>query len=777
MKRWFFCFFIFLTTIGTLEALPFGKKFPFNFTAKPLADIVNDFAAEKQINIMFPQGIAGDAFFKTNVTIQMREPLTLEQAWKQVQSLLELIGYTMAPDKDMFIIRKIDENIKREPIDIYINQSLNSLPDTEEVIKALFYLANINIKTSWENLNTILKDMLSVNANIQSDQKNNAILLTDKACNIKAVMKIILELDRGGLRDNIEVLPLYYTSAQIVDDLFNKQLLSSKQNQGGSTQEQISYFPKNTKVFGLERTNSLVIMGTAHAIDLVKNFILKYIDRPLESGKSILHIYDLQYLQAETFAPILQQIVSPAQSDQSSGKIAVGPKQYFRDVIVQPEITRKSDYITPSVIGGKAVEGSVQPEQAGTHVGGNRLIIAARRKDWLRIKSLIEKLDQPQVQVGLEVLVVDVTLLNDRSLGSQMRNKAGLNNSISNNVDWQSAQLSPPILKDGSPADALMANLLQIGAPFAAGQNLASSSAPGSLVLSLQDTGSSGVWSVWQLLNRYTNSVILAQPFIVTQNHKQASVSIETQRFLSGSADTSSVVIPVNKEFVTAALTVEMLPNINPQGTNINLQVVININEFIDSTAANRITRVVQTNANVGNGEVLALGGLTRLRENIAQTEVPLLGQIPIVGWLFKNVEKVKTKNNLVVLICPTIIKPRIIGGSDSFSERKLAFAKDDLDTHLAFENLRDPITRWFLKPEPCFSSSVIKNYTEQVTTQIEGSTTPTVPVSASDSKNKTGDSFSGTDLEQIERLKQLIKDEENPFTPPQASQALDSPL
>jgi general secretion pathway protein D len=759
------------------------KKIRFNYTDKPLVDVINELAAEKKINVVLPQGAAA---IPHKLTYNYPEPLTINQAWKMLISILDLAGFTSMQKNDMVSILKI-ENIAKQPLSIYIDEPLENLPNTETIIKAIFYLKNINIKVSGTEIKTIIQDMLSPTASIILENKTNALIITDKSINIKDVMKIIVELDKGGIRDSIEVLPLYYTSAQIIDDLFNKQLLAPKQQpqNGAPAPEQVSYFPKNTKILGLERKNALIIMGTPYAIDLVKDFIIKYIDRPLESGESILHIYELQYLKAEEFAPVLRSIVTPAEAPQAGGKVITGPKQYFKDVLIEAEKKREADAITPSA--GSPSNGSAAPAAASAQVGGNRLIIAARKKDWIRIKKLIEDLDQPQLQVALEVLVFDITLNNDRALGSQMRDKQGFNDSISARVNFQTAHLNPPILRpaiseaDESgfaadtpaqfPANALMSNLLQVGAPnFAADTNLATALPFGSLVFSLKDSANGGVWSVWQMLNRYATTTILAQPFVVTKNHQKANVSISTERFLIGNVDASTVAPVTKNEYIPASLIVDILPRISKEG-NINLQIVVTVNQF--TVQNSRATRLVQTNSNVGNGEILALGGLTRERDNTALTETPPFSKIPILGWFFKSKAKVKEKNNLVILISPTIIRPRLKGGIDHFSQRKLDFAQGDLDEHLCYENLRDPITRWFFKPDVHYAENTICDYTQRTLSDIYENKTPSAKIlteSTPSIKENEKEKVTIASQEK-DQLKELIKDTENPLLAHSATQ------
>jgi general secretion pathway protein D len=748
------------------------KKISFDYSGKPLVDIINDLAALKELNIILPQGPFA---ITTKVTFSLPDKITVDQAWQQVITLLDLAGYTIHPDGDFLEIVKTTDNpnIVREPFTLYVDRPLDELPNSEEIIRALFYLSNLSVKVMASDLTKVLQDMLSPNADIKFDLKTNSLLLTDKSVNIKGVMKIIQELDQGGLRDTIEVLPLYYVSAQVLDDLFNKQLFVPQQQNGTQQLPQASYFPRNTKVLALERTNSLVMMGTPAAIGLVKDFIIKYIDRPLESGESILHIYDLQYLNATNFAPVLQQLVTPSQAQgaQTTGK-ATGPRQYFKDVIIQAEITRKTEQIQPTQPGGTPT-GSASPTTEGTQLGGNRLIIAARKKDWVRIKKLIEDLDKPQPQVALEVLLVDLTLLGDKILGAQIRDKAGFQNSTSPRLNFQSAQLAPPVLIPGVqdpitgqtvlPGNALMANLLEIITDANGNRgNIASNATPGSLIISLNDKQTGGVWAVFQILNKYANTSILAQPFLITTNHQQATVTIQQERLLVGDADTANTAVRIPFETVTAGLTVDIIPHISLT-KNVNLQITVNLNEFVSNTSNNRITRVVQTCANVGSGEVLAIGGLIKKQEQISTNQVPLLGSIPLVGWFFKQEEKSIEKDNLVIFISPTIIEPQLKGGINDYTTNKLEFAKNEINEGLCFENLRDPITRWFFKPDPRLGARTIEGYKYHSLRQNDGlkPLPEKGPVFAeSIAADELENSF---DLES-ERLKKLVHNEKNPL-------------
>jgi len=745
-----------------------GKKrtFHFYYTDTPITEIINQIAAEKRINIVLPQVTE----ITPKLTYHATELMTLDEAWDLAISLLDMVGYTVITKGKVYEVIKNDKaTATRKPLSVYSKIPAEELPETEEIIRYVWYPTNLSVKYNKQSLTTILNDMLSLSGSVLADEKSNSLIITGKSTNIKAAMRIINELDEDGLRDAIEVIKLHYTSAQLIDDLFNKQLF--KVTPPGRPEAHTPYFPKNTKVIQMPRTNSVVIMGTEKSIDLVRDFIVKYLDHPLEAGRSVLHIYNLQYLNAQTFAPILQKIVKPTKTEQTEGK-ATGAKQYFEGVIVVAEITKTLERIKPTkeasgAIGKYSTDVPELTEVKGVNVGGNNILIAARQDDWLRIKQLIKKLDRPQPQIAVEVLILDVTHNKNKLFGSQMRNKMGWNNSISPRINFQSAHLGEPILKpanpDGTlPPDALKANLLRLSGLLPP-EPILSNVAPGSLLISLKEPDGS-VWSLWQILDQIMDTSIIAQPFLVTQNHKKATITIEENRFLRSEANPGNAGVVVDFEWVPAALTVDLMPRISKANDNINLQITISIDEYISRDQQNRITRELITNANIGNGEILALGGLTRRRQVVDIHKTPVLGDIPILGWFFKREVKNYEQNNLMVFISPTIVEPFKEGGIDAFTKDGLYFAQHDLNEVLAFENLRDPITRWFFKPCPTMGDIEIAKYKETILGPNGDDIQNDKPKKKVAPPHTSLQAKNDTDKPKEDELKKLIAAEENPL-------------
>ena len=729
------------------------RTIEFKYNAIPLVDIVNEYAALKHINILFPQGDLAKEL-NSKVTYHLDKQLSIDEAWDLVKKLLDLVGYTIRPQgTDMYAIVKgdIQHNIASQPLELYIDVPIHNLPHGEQKIRVFHYFSNISLKVSKDAITQIFKDMLSINAIVLYEEQSNAVLIIDRANNIKALLKIIDELDKGGIRDAAEVLELHYTSAKLVDDLFNNKIFPQKKGPGVTQpQEYVPYFPKNAKVVDLGTRNAVVIMGSERDIAVIKDFIIKYIDHPLETGDSILHVYELQYLKAEDIAEVLQNLLKPmGKPEQAATGKALGPPQEFEDVIIVAEISKKAEQIKPTnpkgyeaQSGGPQITGA---EAGGVQIGGNKLIIAARSQDWKRIKQLLKEIDIPQLQIAVEVLLVDVDLMRDKVLGSQMRNKFGFKDSFLQAANWQTAMLNNPVLKPTLlggqlPPDALMANLLELNP---ADINLANATTPGSFIVSF-DEPNSGVWSVWQILNQFRYTTVLSQPFVVTRNHQQASIMVgEIQRVRDESVPRTSN-IEVKVIDLEANVAIDILPRIS-KDHNINLQVIINVNQFVN-TEGNRRMRLVETNANVGNGEVLVIGGLTREDQTITMRKLPVLGDLPLVGWFFKNERKLTTKVNLIALISPTIIEPYTKGRLDQHTWEKINYAKRDVDSGLFLENLRDPITRWFFKPEEAISEKWIDAYVYD------------------DYEKPTGEEGEAHRQIMAERLKEKLRYEENPL-------------
>lgn len=672
------------------------KTIDINYNDADLIDVINRFAQLRGVNIILPTGAN---IIKSKLTLQMGERLSIEQVWKLLYTIVDIAGYSLIKRLDAYVIVKTDKDIARRAMPIYIGVAPQDLPSTNKRIRYLYYLSNIqvpNIGSKGDSeLHNLLSHILPQEAITRYMPSSNGLLIVEQAHIIKAAMKVVLEFDKVGFKENLEVIKLRYSTADIVAEIFNKNILPvaqprNRRRLGSRGKSKARYFPKSMKIIAEPRTNTLILLGRQQAIDRVKEFIFSYIDVNLGSGKSILHTYKLQYLDAEPFVKTLESIVASAAGggtgqSRASGK-AKGPERFFDGVIIKTD--------TPPSKKGE--------EKA--YAGSNQLIIAARNDDWKRIKKLIEKLDRPQPQVIIEVLIADIQINDDRLLGSHTRNPKAMPlpefiNSESD-VQFQSAQTNVALASktDGG----LQVDLLQepgftpsapntvIIPPFGA------TLSPGAGFVSLSDSDGK-TWSILQVLQRYENSKILSHPHIVATNNQLAKVVIGEIRLVRGPSTSGQAgVTTAQLQEKEASLKVNITPRISG-GNTVNLQVSVILNEFIGDVG-NQIDRSVITNANVLSGSILALGGLIKINTSHGLNATPILGRIPLIGWLFKKKSSEIIRNNLTVFIRPTIVQPRLRGGIDTYTRDYINVAKQYVKDGMLFDTLRDPITRWFFR-------------------------------------------------------------------------------
>jgi hypothetical protein len=180
----------------------------------------------------------------------------------------------------------------------------------------------------------------------------------------------------------------------------------------------------------------------------------------------------------------------------------------------------------------------------------------------------------------------------------------------------------------------------------------------------------------------------------------QAETVISTIRRDQGQAFAGQAAVVSQKiEDIEARLRVGVVPRVSSID-RVNMQVAIDVQEFTSNLATDytRNTRTVNTNSNISSGQVLALGGLGTLTETESTSKIPILSDIPIIGPLFQQSRRTTSQVNLLILITPTIIQPKIRGGIEIYTRDKVAGGFEVFETQSVIGNPRDPVTHWFFK-------------------------------------------------------------------------------
>jgi general secretion pathway protein D len=713
-------------SIGMLCTL-YGREesVPFSFEKRPLRDIVDFLAATKNINIMPPQRAAdAEAFAKQTVTFKPhgKTQVPLKEAWSLLTLFLELSGFSLVPKKPQLyaIIRKgkTDEaDVSRETLPLFVDVPFSKLPHSEQRIRYIYYFRNITVPTPKEQathpLSKLFQALLSQGAPVIFEPKTNSVIIVDRADVIASLDHLISLMDATGFRETIEIVPLYNVPAQDVFNVFEalKKAASPAAEEvpffsRTTSKQDISQFVVDTKVVPDSRTNSLVLMGRENNVLRISEFINDYIDVAPESGKSLLHVYDLQFLDAQIFAPQLQNIVSYApQASQATQGPPSGSEQFFQGVqviaenFVEVQTQFRTETVTLDIKADeiKGIEGQIR-------TGGNRLIIVAVERDWLVIKEFLQKIDIPQRQVILEALLVDFTYDLTTQLRSTVRSKTK-SALLSQGVQFLASHITDVNRVLGTTPVQLAQDLLAVVSPPGAG--VPPTLDRGSVIVSFNDPVTPGIFGLIQALKRVLSTKVSSYPHLMISNNQKGTLESQIIKRFQGelvTATDGSFTVPIDD--VTATFTVTMVPHV-ASDDRVRIDVGLAVVDFT-GVQLTRLTRELHTTATLSPGQILAMGGLTRIDERDFSTLTPLLARIPLIGFLFRgdNYETVKTV--ITLFISPTIIQPRRnLAGATVTKDKLCSVMKDTSDSQVG--SPRDPITHIFFRRQE--SHQFIKRY------------------------------------------------------------------
>lgn len=717
-----------------------------------LASLVERLAARRGFNVILPHG---SELLKETLNLPKSLRMPLSEAEKYIHMLLELDGYSLRPSGAFFKVTKLNENnFATEPLKLYVDPKPNTLPKTDEHIKAIYFLSNFKVPQNNqgnEPINLLIKDLLGSQKVYFFDQKTNAVILIGSAQKIANTMEVVRKLDAIGSPEKLGVIPLFNTSAKIISELLNKQIIATASHATRPTikTHEDLYFAPNTRVIPDISSNALIVLGQDTAINRIRDLIRDYLDVPLDTGHSVLHVYNLQYLNSKEFAPILSRIVTPGGSEQSR-KDQGSTERLFDGVIIIPE--EESEVRSA---GSEKTKGSLT-------IGGNRLIIAANQEDWKQIKQLIEQLDKPVLQVIFEIYIMDLTHAASKRLSAQMRTPAAAWG-LPHGVEGQFAGMETQLLDGSTPATAttLESDLLQLNTASTP-TSMAGRAPAGSTIVSLRDPARDNIWSVFSSLDNWNEQHIVSQFFIVTMNNSTGIGESDEMRRKQGEASSGpSGVTTIPTVDYTAKIKIEITPRISSLN-RLSFKTHIEIQDFLSSQDFTRSSRSIDTSAILSTGQILVMGGLTKINDTESQIGVPILSRIPIIGNLFKGSGKTKERSNLAIFIHPTIIDPKLRSGLNLYTSNKVTTTEDLIHSTELFSSLKDPITRFYFKDKQGEKSIDLFNKYYEHSKQIS---------------NENSDEFVISDTlgneAESKHLKELFKNASNPFEGKQITPAV----
>lgn len=638
----------------------------------------------------------------TKITFKSTVPLSLKEAWDIGLTFLEMAGFSIIPATQPRTYRvtasasKDKPSANREPMPTFIGIDPELLPDTDAKIRYVYFAENADLATVVQ----IIEQLKSGSAApLIEVPPLRAVIITDKAANIKSIMGILREIDQVTLPETLSIIRLKHTDAREVRELYYRLIGKdpkstafnpyTRQRKPSTTQ----YFTEATRVFEEPYTNSLIVLGTHENIKRFEDFVIKYVDKTLDIPFSPLHIIQLKYIDAASIAKILNDIIQKFNAHPANTAAAMVGGVRDGNKFFKPTVRITEE---PSA---------------------NRLIINADYEEFLKIKEIIQKLDVEQPQVVIKILILNVDLTNTNEIGTQLRNSVaccdgtgGLDSILGKNINFQTSMLGPIIT---NPPAGTTPTTVPNGAVRLLGNliNLANASggvSPFDIGTTLVTLGQDmfGFWGLLQLLESYTRTSVIANPFLVATHKYKAEFKVGQTRRTTTAIVTGQTQTQGQGD-ISADLRIVVTPQISYDDM-VDLNVYVELGQFTDTTTQNRLIRKISTEALLADKEVLALGGF--IQDTITETiqKVPILGDIPLLGWLFKSKTKIVERTSLLILICPEIIRPNV---GESFTFTKLTDVKDTLYKMRTRSDARDPIHRWFFSDHKEKEASAIDKF------------------------------------------------------------------
>jgi general secretion pathway protein D len=608
------------------KAVPGDELVYLNVQDEDVKDVIRQISKATGRNFIIDDKVRG------KVTIMSEKMMTKEEAYQAFLSALEVAGFTTVTGPGGIIKVVSLKEAASSPIPIHVD----STPYTDSFVTRLIKLQNISAL----DMSNAIKGLISKSGNMFAYPATNTLIITDSGTNIDRLMKIIKELDQEGPQQVLEIIPIYYADAREVAatvlSLFEiQQQKQATRRTTRSKAAQLEDIKDVSKIIADERTNSLIVLASKRAIKKVVDIIEK-LDMPLEAAESgKIHVHYLKYANAPDMAATLAAVTSGAKAPAA----AKGAKGAAAQAQAQAAVAQLEGGIT-----------------IGADESTNALIITATAKDYkILVDELISKLDIPRRQVFLEAVVMELEVFRRNQAGASGYAGAGSNSilgfgsygfsdfsAINGMFDPTGFFATPGIL-----GGLLSRDTVTISVPSSGG---------GTTDLTIPSFA-----AFLNFIQTYRDANIVSTPNLMTLDNQKASIEVTRIQYATKTTVTATAGTQTIEPYaLEAGLTLEITPQIS-EGDAVRLEINNKLSNFTGdpgpSGAAPQTKRTIQTTVVAMDGQTVVLGGLMEDLVTHDKAKVPILGDIPLIGWLFKSTTSSTTKNNLLIFITPHVLR------------------------------------------------------------------------------------------------------------------------
>jgi len=567
-----------------------------------------------QVFVKFISELTGKNFIidekiKGKVSVISPRKIALDDVYKVFLSVLEVNGFAAVESGEVIKIVPL-LTAKEKGLETRTSESVISSED--RMVTQIISLKHAGP----DEMKKVLDPLISKSSVILSYPPTGTLIIADMLSNVKRLQDIIEALDVPGVGELISYVPLHYASAT---EMLKYMTILFQQQAGKAGVAPI-------KIVADERANALIISATENDTNRVKE-LLKLMDKEIPRGAGSIRVYYLQNAKAEELAKVLTTL--PQHAKPSDGKPAAISKSV-------------------QIVADKAT---------------NSLIITADTSDYLIMEDVIRKLDMTRPMVYLESLIMEVNAAKSFKLGVEWQggNTFSYNGRTGAYIGGVSgdggkyniaASLTPTVL--GAPAVPALPSGLTLG-----------------LIGQAITVGGITFPNMAAFIQAYqsdTDFRILATPQIMTLDNEEAEITVgKNIPYVTRQDTTTTATINYSSyEYKDVGITLKVTPQINNEGF-IRMKIDQAVTKLDTQTqdigsgqkvlAPTTLKRTAKTTVTVKSGDTIVIGGLIEDYSGDGVYKVPLLGDIPLIGWLFKYKTRQSEKTNLFVFITPRVIK------------------------------------------------------------------------------------------------------------------------
>jgi general secretion pathway protein D len=555
------------------------------------------------------------------ITIIAPNTMSAPEAYRVFTVALSTIGLTVVQSGNIYrIVEAPTARTESVPL-IHGNPG-----DSEQIVRMVLRPSYVQVAT----VQTAVNAMKSTAGDVQII--GSVLLITDYASHVRDMLAIVKQIDVPGGADGIFLIPVIHADAdklvKEVDSIIAMTAAPADKTQPAAVQP---------KLMVDARTNTIIVAGSQATYDRVNNLVQKIdIAVETESGGS-MHIYPLKSAIAEEVAKVI--------NDAITGQTKPNP-------VTAGKPGAAADSSQPMRLEGDA--------KVIADKGTNKLIVMSSGRDFIALKNIISELDEPRKQIYIEATILEVVLENDLDFGVSEHATASLGNP--NNPNSQSVVIGGVQTGGGSTSvplsstnPASLAGLTGLVGGWL-GPALAASS--------LLGTSFPSYGLVFQALGTHSNARILSAPSIIALDNEDAKYQVGTNiPYTKGTIPVSAVnptaVTTTNIDRKDLLLELDIKPHIS-NGNEVLLEVKHTNNDLVSDSSTmgpTWSTRTIETRVVVKDQQTVVIGGLMQDKDTTDITSVPILGDIPVIGQLFRYTKKRKIKTNLLVMLTPYIIR------------------------------------------------------------------------------------------------------------------------